>query len=111
MNISITWHGDQFNVELAGQEGSDAFLSIKGCRIVDGAKGAFVSWPATKNQGTGKWWAHVWAADRFNEVVLAKAQASVPKVPRRQPAGGGGDDSGDIPFNDPLKSRAFCLSV
>lgn len=78
MNIITTWHGDQFNTELASKEGAEPFLSVKGCRIVDGAKGPFVSWPATKNTNTGKWWAHAWASDKFNEAVLAKAQASVP---------------------------------
>lgn len=102
MEIITTWHGEQFNVELASKEGVEAFLSIKGCRIVDGSKGPFVSWPATKNQTTGKWWQHCWASERFAEAVLAKAQASMPaKAPaRRQEArqdSGAGDDS-DIPF-------------
>lgn len=106
MNIVITWHGDQFNVELASKEGAEAFLSIKGARIVNGSKGEFVSWPATKNQTTGKYWNHVWASDRFNAVVLPKALESQPKAPSRRqaaPAGGGGSDDSDIPF-----ARAGC---
>jgi hypothetical protein len=102
MNIEITWHGDQFNVELASKEGAEAFLSIKGCRIVDGSKGPFVSWPATKNQQSGKWWNHVWASEKFAAVVLSKANDA--RKPAR--AGGGArDDDGDIPFADPYKGR------
>jgi hypothetical protein len=102
MNIEITWHGDQFNVELASKEGAEAFLSIKGCRIASGSKGEFVSWPATKNASTGKWWSHVWASERFAAVVLSKALESQPKAPARRQAapagGGGGSDDSDIPF-------------
>lgn len=96
MNIIITWHGDQFNAELASKEGAEPFLSIKGCRIVDGTKGAFVSWPATKNTNTGKWWSHVWGSDRFNAAVLEKALASRPSD--RAPARRRADDGEDIPF-------------
>lgn len=94
MNIIITHHGDQFNVELSSKEGAEPFLSIKGCRIVEGQKGPFVSYPATKNQTTGKWWSHVWASDKFNQAVLEKVQASIPAkgAPRLRP------DNEDIPF-------------
>jgi hypothetical protein len=107
MEVIITWHNDQFNVELASRPGAEAFLSVKGCRIVDGTKGPFVSYPATKNTTTGKWWSHCWGSDAFNAVVLSKAQASMPsKAPARRqaaPAGGGGADMDEIPFADPLK--------
>jgi hypothetical protein len=85
MEISVQWFNDQFNVGIASKEGREPFLSIKGCRIVDGSKGAFVSWPATKNQSTGKYWSHAWASDDFNAVVLEKAQASAPS--RKSAAG------------------------
>jgi DNA-binding cell septation regulator SpoVG len=84
VEIRIDWHNDQFNVQLASKPGEDEFLSIKGCRIVDGAKGAFVSWPATKNTASNKWWSHVWASDKFAAVVLSKAQETMPS---RRPAG------------------------
>lgn len=96
-NITITWHGDQFNVELSSKPGQEAFLSIKGCRIVDGTKGPFVSYPATKNATTGKWWNHAWGSDAFNAVVLSKAQEAMPKAPSRRQAAPVDDDS-SIPF-------------
>lgn len=98
MEINVKWFGDNFNVNLSSKPGEEEFLSIKGCRIVDGTKGFFVSWPATKNQSTGKYWNHVWGSERFNAVVLSKAQASIPKAParRQEPAGSG--DIDDIPF-------------
>ena len=53
MNIEITWHGDNFNIDLSNK-GKEAFLSIKGCRLVNGQDGPFVSYPAKKNESTGK---------------------------------------------------------
>lgn len=97
MNVITTWHGEQFNVELASKEGAEAFLSIKGCRLVDGAKGAFVSYPARK-QDNGKWWNHVWASERFNAVVLAKAQESRPQQQSRSSRTQPQDEDSDIPF-------------
>jgi len=97
MIISTTWHGDNFNVDLASAEGKEAFLSIKGCRIANGSDGAFVSWPATKNEKSGKWWRHVWGSDKFNATVLEKALASRPQsTPSRGRAKSDEDDS--IPF-------------
>ncbi len=66
MHIATVWKSDkQFNVEIAAKEGAEAFLSIRGCRIVSGKDGEFVSYPAQKNESTGKWWNHVWANDKF----------------------------------------------
>ena len=96
MHIGITWHSDQFNVELSSKEGAEAFLFIKGCRIVDGTKGAFVSWPATKNTNTGKWWSHVWGSDRFSAAVLEKALAT--RQTDRAPARRKQDADEDVPF-------------
>lgn len=92
MNITVEHKGKGFNVHLASKEGAEPFLTIKGCRIVDSAKGAFVSWPATKNDSTGKWWNHVWANDKFAAAVMAKAQESMPQRVSRN------DDDGDAPF-------------
>ena len=92
MNIEIEHHGDNFNVNRSSKPGAEAFLSIKGVRIVSGAKGDFVSYPARKNEQTGKWWNHVWASDAFNRAVLEKAQASMPKGKQRQ------DEDSDVPF-------------
>jgi hypothetical protein len=80
VEIRIDWHGEQFNVQLASKPGEEEFLSIKGCRIADGSKGSFVSWPATKNAQTNKWWQHVWASERFAAVVLSKALETKPRT-------------------------------
>ena len=100
MNVTITWHGDNFNVELASKEGAEAFLSIKGCRLIDGQKGPFVSYPSRKNEQTGKWWSHVWGSEKFNAVVLSKAQATMPKQQPRQlrASSGSREDSDAVPF-------------
>ena len=77
MFIGIKWFGNQFNVNLSSEEGKPEFLSIKGCRIMNGEKGQFVSYPATKKDN-GEWWRHVWASDKFNEAVLEVALESMP---------------------------------
>lgn len=82
MEISIEWFAGsrpQFNVALASAPGKEPFITVKGCRLVDGSKGTFVSWPATKNEASGKYWSHVWASEPFAAAVLAKAQESQPK--------------------------------
>jgi len=105
MEITIDWHDNQFNVNLHGAPGSDPFLSIKGCRIVEGSKGQFVSYPATKNEKTGKWWNHVYGGEKFNEAVIKKAQQSkrpshdAAKARQLPKQGSGFDDmSDDVPW-------------
>jgi DNA-binding cell septation regulator SpoVG len=81
MKISIEhFNGErpQFNVSLSSGEGKEPFITVKGCRIVEGTNGAFVSWPATKNQTSGKYWNHVWASEAFNVAVLEEAQKTKP---------------------------------
>jgi len=101
MHITIEHHNDQFNVNLSSKEGSEAFLSIKGCRIVDGQKGQFVSYPARKKDD-GKWWNHVWAGDKFNAAVISKFNESKPKPAPRQapPAATQGSGFDDVPDDD-----------
>lgn len=79
MHIGTTWFGDSFNVELSSHEGREPFLVVKGCRIKDGSKGEFVSWPANppKQQG-GKWWQHVYASEAFSAAVIDAARESRP---------------------------------
>ena len=102
MDIRIEWFDGKypsFNVALASAPGKQEFLTVKGCRIVDGSKGPFVSWPATKNEKTGKYWNHVWANDAFAEAVLKAAQESMPQ--KSAPARGRAqqdEDSESIPF-------------
>lgn len=83
MKIGIEWfQGErpQFNVALSSAEGREPFLVIKGCRLVSGQEGEFVSWPATKNQNTGKYWNHVFASKGFAQAVLDEAhKANAPK--------------------------------
>jgi hypothetical protein len=106
MDIQITWHGDNFNVGIASKENGEPFLEVKGCRIVDGSKGPFVSYPAKKNEATGKWWNHVYGSEKFNAVVLSKAQESMPRQqPRGRSGGQASDPDGDIPFSDPLRGK------
>lgn len=91
MHISVTWHDKQFNLDLASAEGKEAFLSIKGCRLVESSKGEFISFPSRKIELTGKYWNHVWANKPFQDKVVEIAKASRPAV-SAQPV----DD--EIPF-------------
>ena len=102
MEVTIKHFSDQFNILLHSAPGVDPFLEIKGCRIVQGEKGDFISYPATKNQSTGKYWKHVYGGEKFNEHVLTLAKKSAPQrsmqePPRRPPPPRRQDDS-DVPF-------------
>jgi DNA-binding cell septation regulator SpoVG len=77
----------QFNVAVSSAEGREPFLTVKGCRIVDGSKGPFISWPATKNESSGKYWNHVWASEAFAASVMAEVLKSAPpKEPPKRSA-------------------------
>jgi DNA-binding cell septation regulator SpoVG len=101
MKITIEHHGDQFNVALSTAEGKEPYITVKGCRIVNGSDGPFVSWPARK-QDSGKWWNHVYASRPFAEAVLRAAQQGQrEEAPRRQaprPSKPALDDDGLPPF-------------
>lgn len=84
----------QFNVSLASGEGKEPFLVIKGCRIVDGSKGQFVSWPAKKLE-SGKYWNHVFASEAFATAVLQEAMRSAPKPATKRAMA---EDDGLPPF-------------
>jgi DNA-binding cell septation regulator SpoVG len=95
MHVAVKWFNDNFNVILSSKEGADPFLEIKGCRVVNGSNGPFVSYPSKKNEQTGKYWNHVYGSEKFNAVVLEKAQASQQKAPTKQRQE---DDDSSIPF-------------
>lgn len=108
MKVTIKWHEGKypsFNVSLHQAEGQEPFLEVKGCRIMQSNKGEFVSWPATKNEKTGKWWNHCYASEAFNDHVKALAKASMPQQAPQQEtvrqasvAGSFDDFDDDIPF-------------
>jgi DNA-binding cell septation regulator SpoVG len=94
MNIIIEHRDRDFNVMLASKPDAEPFLTIRGCRVVNGKNGDFVSWPARK-MDNGKYWNHVYASDAFVSAVLAeynKAAKPRPAQKQRQAA----DD--EIPF-------------
>lgn|SRR5574343_1432078 len=99
MHISIRWFDGkypQFNVGLASKEGNEPFIEVKGCRIVDGRNGEFVSWPATK-QDSGKYWNHVYASEAFNAAVLEAAKAAMPKQRAKDERYRAGASDDDLP--------------
>ena len=100
MHIGIEIHGDQFNVQLSTKEGEDHFLAIKGCRVVSGSNGDFVSFPARK-MDSGKYWTYCWASDKFQAAILkahaAATKAEGKKAPAKK-ATKAADADADIPF-------------
>jgi DNA-binding cell septation regulator SpoVG len=92
MQITIEHHDKQFNVALSSSAGKEPFLVIKGCRLMNGSKGEFVSWPARK-QDDGRWWNHVYASEDFQKAVLDAVHASQPKRPSAPR-----DDMDRVPF-------------
>ncbi len=100
MNVEIKWHDGKypsFNIALSSKEGAEPFLEIKGCKIAEGRNGPFVSYPSRK-QEDGKYWNHVWGSEKFNAVVLSKAQAAMPQARQQAHAGSGFDDMDAPPF-------------
>lgn len=99
MHVSVKWFDGKypsFNLNLHSKEGEPEFLSIKGCRIVQGQNGDFVSFPSTKND-SGKYWNHAWANEKFANHVLEIANAARPSA--SQPKQKKEDLDGDsIPF-------------
>lgn len=102
MEILIEWQDSkypQFNLSLASKPGNDPFLVVKGCRIVSGKEGKFVSGPSTKGNND-KYWNHTYMSKEFSAVVLEKAKESQPKQqqpkPGKQQASDNFDD--DAPF-------------
>ena len=94
MHITIEHFDKQFNVGLASKEGKEPFIVIKGCRIVDGSKGRFVSWPA-KKLDSGKYWNHIYATEAFGVAVIQAHDASMPKP---APRGRAQEPDDDVPF-------------
>lgn len=97
MKVTIEHHGGQypsFNINLHTVEGDEPFLTIKGCKIVEGSKGPFISYPSRK-MDNGKYWNHVYGGEAFNAHVLKLATAGTtgaaprrpPPPPRRAPDG------------------------
>jgi hypothetical protein len=87
MHITIEHHEGKypsFNINLHSEEGSEAFLSIKGCSIKNSAKGDFISYPARKKDD-GTWWKHVWGNEKFNARIVKLASSSAPaKVQKKE---------------------------
>lgn len=102
MKISIkhfTGQYPSFNVSLSTREGMEQFIEIKGCKIMNGSNGEFVSWPSRKLDG-GKYWNHVYASNAFNEAVLKEAKVEAPAPVQAAPKAVSApfDDLQDVPF-------------
>jgi DNA-binding cell septation regulator SpoVG len=103
MKFSIKWvpgKYPQFNINISRAEGETEFLSIKGCRIMSGSNGEFVSYPSQKKDD-GKYWNHVWGDDKFNAYILELANKSRParEEPQQQRQQRSVEvDTSDIPF-------------
>jgi DNA-binding cell septation regulator SpoVG len=100
MKITIEHHGEQFNVSLTGS-GEEPFLVVKGCRIVQGQNGPFVSWPSRKLD-SGKYWQHVYVSRAFGDAVLSaynkSKAAEAPPVRKAPPKAAPADFEDSIPF-------------
>lgn len=93
MHLSAEWRNSKyptFNLNLSTKEGKEPFLVIKGCKIVDGQKGEFISWPA-KKMDDGKWLNHVYASKEFVDAALKVAKEAKVSGPVE-------DMANDMPF-------------
>ena len=99
MKITVEDEGGKypsFRVNIASKEGAEPFLTIKGCKMIDGQKGRFISFPAKKNEKTDKWYAHVWASDKFQDAIKDAYDDAMPKPAARVEQKNIDDDS--VPF-------------
>lgn len=101
MEITIKHFDGQypsFNIMLHSVAGAEPFLEIKCCKIVEGKNGPFISYPARKDEKTGKYWNHVYGGEKFNAAVLKKAQEGQAKRPSQDGAKARQLDDDTIPF-------------
>ena len=71
-----------YTIRLATAEGRSPFLEIKDCKIIEGSKGRFVSFPARKDD-KDKWWPCVYASDAFQVELIKAMDAATPKADTR----------------------------
>jgi hypothetical protein len=90
-----------YTIRLATAEGRAPFLEIKDCRLIEGGKGRFVSFPARKDD-KDKWWPHVYASDAFQVELIKAMDAATPRQDTRtlgqMRKGSAGDEDQDVPF-------------
>lgn len=97
MDVQTEWKDGKypsFNIGISSKPGNEPFIIIRGCKIIQGQKGEFISYPARKMED-GKYFNHVYGSDAFNKVVLEKAKAS---KPAEKSGDGGFDDMDNSPF-------------
>ena len=85
MKIEIIRYDGRDAFTVALRNGPEPFLKIHGCRVKEGGKGRFISWPARKDDA-GKWWNHCWGSEAFQAAILKAFDAEAPKrqAPPRQ---------------------------
>jgi len=66
-----------YTIRLHSAEGKEPFLEIKDCRIIDGSKGRFISFPARKDD-KDKWWPYLYASDGFQVEAIKAMDAATP---------------------------------
>jgi len=84
MKLSIAWHDDKFNIEFTRPNEDKAFLSIKGCKIVEGKSGPFISMPSSPKK-SGGFWNHAWADEKFQSAVMQMARPLAKAPPKPAP--------------------------
>lgn len=71
-----------YTIRLHSAEGREPFLEIKECRIIDGSKGRFISFPARKDD-KDKWWPYLYASEGFQVEAIKAMDAATPKPDTR----------------------------
>jgi hypothetical protein len=88
MRVNITWFEGKypsFNLGISTAEGSEDFLTVRGCSIRTANDGReFVSFPATKS-ASGKYWNHAIGSEKFMAHVLEEAKKAA-------------DEDDEVPF-------------
>lgn len=85
MKISIEHKGERFNIGISNGD-KEPFLVIKGCKVIQGAKGPFVSGPAEKKKDGSGWWNHTFMSQEFQAAVIEAFESDAPpKAPPARP--------------------------
>lgn len=98
VKIEPSTSGKTFGLALT--KGDKVLMVVKGCKLVSGQNGQFVSGPSTK-MDDGKWFNYLFMDKQFGDYVSKLAIEAMPAqtaqqaAPQRQAVA----DTSDVPFN------------
>ena len=96
LKVEMSQSGQTFGLAFHKPGNDKPLFVIKGCRLVGGQNGMFVSGPASK-MNDGKWFNYLFMDKAFGEFVTKEVEKVAPK-PSANTSTQNSDDSSDVPF-------------